>query len=103
MFYTNKEVKDVNELKVRSFAWRKAGTIHVGSSGSAAARAALELTVPLTCSALKLAYTSFFEDAHSQASETLICPSCNQARVAKSPYDPSHRSWLSTRFQLFFL
>ena len=80
VFYSNKEIKDINELKLRTFTWRKAGTIRLEKNQP---KASLDLSVPVTCSNLKLHFESLYEDLQLMANETLLCPSCSQV-----PCDP---------------
>lgn len=53
-------------LQVRTFVWRKAGTLRLEKNQ---ARATLELAVPVTCANLKLHFEALYEDATLLATE----------------------------------
>lgn len=80
VFYNNRSVHSVVELKNKSGIWHKAKRCNLSSAQS---EVKIEFPLPIVACNLMIEYSDFYENVQA-SSETLQCPRCS-ASVAASP------------------
>eukprot|EP00741_Cyanophora_paradoxa_P010481 tig00000158_g10134.t1 len=80
LYYSNKVVSDLAELKNKWRLWRKAKTAHL-MPGQAELR--IPFAIPITATALLFEYSALHENPGALAQEKLQCPRCSRAVTDK--------------------
>lgn len=73
IYYNNRWVQSVVELKNKNTVWQKAKRIQLSPSQS---EVKIEFILPIVACNLMIEYTSFYESSHS-STETIQCPRCS--------------------------
>eukprot|EP01119_Soliformovum_irregulare_P005782 TRINITY_DN1752_c0_g1_i5.p1 TRINITY_DN1752_c0_g1~~TRINITY_DN1752_c0_g1_i5.p1 ORF type:complete len:4545 (-),score=1275.14 TRINITY_DN1752_c0_g1_i5:38-13672(-) len=75
LYYNNKAVADVSELRNKWSAWKKAKTMTLQPGQS---EIKVDFRIPITATNFMMEYSTFYENSALMAVEKLQCPRCNR-------------------------
>ena len=80
LYYNNKPVAELAELRNKWSAWKKAKAVELAPGMTSAT---VEFPIPLTATNFLIEYAAFYESLQAMALDTLQCPRCNRTVTDK--------------------